>query len=467
MSQTTSSGAPQLQDQISGRVIGPDSIDFDEARRIWNAEFDRRPAMIVRCHSADDVAATVRYAVAEDIEIAVRGGAHSMSGQSVVDDGLVIDLSEMRSVAVDPEAKRARAGGGALLSDLDAAAQARGLATPTGLVSHTGVGGLTLGGGMGWLTRRFGLTIDNLVLAQIVTADGVIRHVSQDDEPDLFWAIRGGGGNFGVVTEFEFRLHDVNPTVQLGMLFWTLDQGPDMLRMARDVVAGLPEDVNVVLGAMNAPPEPFVPEHLQLQPGFVMIVVGFSGAESHARVLEEIRNRLRPTFEFATPMPYAGLQQMLDKAVDWGFYCYDKSCYVEDLTDGVIDVLTEHMPKKVSPLSVVLFYRLDGAYSQVPDDATAFSGGRSPRYGVFMIAVCPAPDMLPPERGWIHGLASALRPHTIGAGVYVNGASEFDDDLLQASYGADKYARLAATKAQYDPGNVFHRNANIKPDRGA
>jgi hypothetical protein len=464
MTQTTSSGAPQLHDQISGRVIEPGQIDYDDARRVWNADFDRRPAMIVRCMSAGDVAAAVRYAVAEGLEVAVRCGAHSMSGQSAVDDGMVIDLSEMSEVTVDPEAKRVRAGGGALLGDIDAAAQAHGLATPAGLVSHTGVGGLTLGGGMGWLTRRFGLTIDNLVSAEIVTADGEVRRVSPDAEPDLFWAIRGGGGNFGVVTEFEFRLHEVNPTIQLGMLFWTLDQGPEMLRMARDVVAGLPDDVNAVVGSMNAPPEPFVPEHLQLQPGFIMVVVGFGGAESHARVLEEIRSRLQPAFEFATPMPYVGLQQMLDKSNDWGFYCYDKGCYVEDITDGVIDVLTEHMPKKLSPLSLVLFYRLDGAYCQVPDDATAFSGGRTPRYGVFMIAVCPAPDMLPPERDWIRGLAAAMRPHTIGAGTYVNGSSEFDDDLVRASYGPDKYARLTRIKARYDPANVFHRNANIKPD---
>jgi hypothetical protein len=342
MTQTTSSGAPQLHDQILGRVIEPGQIDYDDARRLWNADFDRRPAMIVRCQGADDVATAVRYAVAEGLEIAVRCGAHSMSGQSALDDGMVIDLSDMSDVTVDP--------------------------------------------------------IDNLVSAETVIADGSIRRVSQDEEPDLFWAIRGGGGNFGVMPEFEFRLHEVNPTIQLGMLFWTLDQGAEMLRMARDVVAGLPLDVNVVVGSMKAPPEPFVPAHLQIQPGFIMVVVGFGGAESPARVVEEIRNRMQPAFEFATPMPYVGLQQMLDKANDWGFYCYDKGCYVEDITDGVIDVLTEHMPKKLSPLSLVPFYRLDGAYLQVSDDATAFSGGRTPRYGVFMIAVCPAPDMLPPER---------------------------------------------------------------------
>jgi hypothetical protein len=465
MTQTSSSGAPPLQDRISGRVIQPDHQDFDDARRLWNAAFDGRPAIIVRCRTAADVSAAVTYATAEGLELAVRCGAHSMSGQSTVDGGLVIDLSEMNGVSVDPEAKRARAGGGALLGDLDAATQAHGLAVPAGLVSHTGVGGLTLGGGMGWLTRKFGLTIDNLVAAEVVTADGRVRRVSDDAEPDLFWAIRGGGGNFGVVTEFEFRLHDVDPTIHLGMVFWTLDQGAEVLRMARDVIAGLPDDVNIVVGSLNAPPEPFVPEHLQLQPGYVMVVVGFGGQESHERVLADIRSRREPSFEFATPMPYVGLQQMLDKANDWGFYCYDKGGYVEDISDDVIDVVTEHMPNKLSPLSLVLFYRLDGAYCDVADDATAFSGGRTPRYGVFMIAVCPAPEMLPGEREWIRGLAAALSPHTIGKGTYVNGASEFDDALVEASYGP-KYERLRRIKADVDPSNVFHRNANIKPVEG-
>jgi len=286
----------------------------------------------------------------------------------------MIDLSPLNGVSVDPEAKRARVGGGAQLGQLDAAAQEYGLATPAGMISHTGVGGLTLGGGMGWLTRKYGLSIDNLVSVEIVTADGQIRRASDDENPDLFWAVRGGGGNFGVVTEFEFRLHEVNPMIDFGLAFWGLDQGVDVLRMAREVIARLPDDVNVVVGAVNAPPAPFVPEQYHFMPGYALIVNGFGSAEDHARVMDEIRSALPPLFEFASPMPYVALQQMLDEANAWGFQAYDKGFYLDDFTDE-------------------------------------------------------------------------------DAGV---------EDRVRASYGA-KYERLAAIKAKYDPENLFHRNANIKP----
>jgi hypothetical protein len=209
-----------------------------------------------------------------------------------------------------------------------------------------------------------------------------------------------------------------------------------------------------------------VPEQLRMQPGYAMVVTGFGGSGSHARVLAEIRDRITPSFEFVTPMPYVALQQMLDESNAWGFHCYDKGCYVEELSDGVIAAVTEHMPQKGSPLSLVLFYRLDEAYCEVGDEDTAFSGGRSPRFAVFMIAVCPAPEMLPAERAWVRGLWQALRPHTVDGGSYVNGSADFDDDLVKASYGSAKYARLAAIKASLDADNVFHRNANIKPSRG-
>jgi FAD/FMN-containing dehydrogenase len=226
--------------------------------------------VIARCASAADAAAAVTYATEHDLEIAVRGGAHSMSGASVVDRGLMIDLSQLNQVTVDPQAKWARAGGGALLADLDAAAQAHGLAVPAGVVSHTGIGGLTLGGGMGWLTRQAGLSIDNLLSAQVVTADGQIQRAAADENADLFWAIRGGGGNFGVVTEFEFRLHEVGPTVQLGLLFWGLEQGPNLLRLAREIIATLPRELNIIIAGLNAPPAPFVPEEHRFQPGYAL-----------------------------------------------------------------------------------------------------------------------------------------------------------------------------------------------------
>ena len=463
MSQATESPISSLRSRIRGDVVEAADSEYDERRRVWNGDIDRRPLAVARCVDEADVAEAVRFATDQRLEVAVRGGAHSMSGASVVDDGIVIDLSQMNQVHVDPGTRRARVAGGALLSDVDAATQAHGLAVPAGLVSHTGVGGLTLGGGMGWLTRRGGLSIDNLLSARVVTADGETRVASPSENADLFWAIRGGGGNFGVVTEFEFALHEVGPTVHFGMRFWSLDQGADALRHARDVISTLPDDVNVLLGGLNAPPAPFVPEQHQLQPGFAAIVVGFGSAESHAEVLDALGG-VPGLFDFASPMPYVELQKMLDEANAWGFHCYDKGCYVETLSDDVIDIVTEHLPNKTSPLSLILFYRLDGAYSRVAEDATAFSGGRSPRYAVFVIGVCPAPEMLGPERAWVRSMADALRPVSVDDGVYVNGTTDFDAaSPVQAAYGREKYDRLVAVKTKYDPHNVFHRNANIVP----
>src|SRR4051794_21529111 len=362
---------------MTGPVLGPHDEGYHEARRVWNADIDCHPAVIAQCRGADDVTAAIAFATKHGLEIAVRAGAHSTAGVSAVDNGLMIHLGQMNQVAVDPARKRARVGGGALLRDLDAATQPHGLAVPAGLVSHTGVAGLTLGGGMGWLSRIGGLTIDNLLSVQIVTADGEVRRAAEDENADLFWAVRGGGGNFGVVTEFEFRLHEAGPMIEFGLLFWTPEHGTEVLRVAREVIADLPRDVNIIVGALNAPPAPFVPEGYQLQPGYALIVVGFGGSQSHAKVLDDIRSRIEPTFEMTTPMPYVALQQMLDEANGWGFHCYDKGCYVEDLTDPVIEAVTQAMPNKTSPLTLVLFYRLDGAFAEVAEDATAFSGGRS------------------------------------------------------------------------------------------
>jgi FAD/FMN-containing dehydrogenase len=390
-----------------------------------------------------------------------------MSGASVVDDGIVIDLGSMNHVKVDPEARRALVGGGALLADVDAATQAHGLAVPAGLVSHTGIGGLTLGGGMGWLSRLGGLTVDHLVSARVVTADGRVRVASATENPDLYWALRGGGGNFGVVTELEFDLIEAGPMVHFGLLFWSVDQGPEMMRHAREVIDGMPEDVNVLIGGLNAPPAQFVPEQHQLAPGYAAIVVGTGDLGHHTEVLAALRGGVAPLFEFLTPMPYVELQKMLDEANAWGLFSYDKGCYVDALSDDVIEAVATHFPQKTSPLSLVLFYRLDGAYSRVADDATAFGGGRSPRFAVFVIGVCPVEEMLPGEREWVRAMADALAPASADDGVYVNGVTDFDTrSSVQMAYGPEKYARLVEIKTKYDPDNVFHRNANIPPATG-
>jgi FAD/FMN-containing dehydrogenase len=452
-----------LRAAMSGVVVDPAAADYDEARKVWNADVDRRPAAIARCASTEDVVAAVNFGRDNGLEIAVLGGGHSVAGQSAIDDGLMIDLRAMNRVHVDPEARRARVQGGALLGDLDAATQAHGLATPLGAISHTGVGGLTLGGGMGWLSRQAGLGIDNLVSAQVVVADGRVLTASAQENPDLFWAIRGGGGNFGVVTEFEFRLHEVGPMVQLGMLFWEHERGTEALRVVRDVVAELPDSCNVIVAvALTAPPAPFVPEQHHHTLGHAFMLIGFGPQAEHDSVLTRLRDALPPLFEYIEPMPYVAVQKMLDEFHPWGLHYYDKGAYLSDLSDGAINVLIENTPAKASPLSVVLFYHLAGAYCDAGEDDTAFSGGRSPRYNGFFIACGPTPELLVADRAWVRSLWDALRPHMISTGAYINTVIE-EEDRIRASYGQDKYERLARIKGHYDPGNLFRRNANIKP----
>jgi hypothetical protein len=461
MTQTANAPIAELRSSLHGEVVEAGDATYDDARKIWNAAIDRRPLAVAYCADEEDVQAAVRFAAAHGLEVAVRGGAHSMAGSCLVDDGLVIDLSRINAVTVDPEARRAKVGGGALLGDLDGATQQHGLAVPVGLISHTGVGGLTLGGGMGWLSRKYGLTIDNLVSARCVTAAGDALTASETENPDLFWALRGGGGNFAIVTEFEFALHEAGPMIHFGYLFWGVDQGAEALRHARTVIEDLPLDVNVVVGGLSAPPAPFVPEEHQGKTGFGFIAVGFGSPEEHAEVLERASSAVEPLVSFTTPMPYVALQQMLDEANGWGLYCYDKGCYVEELSDGVIDAMVELYPKKSSPLSIMLFYRLDNAYSAVAEDATAFSGGRSPRYGVFIIGGAPVPELFDAERAWVRSIAAAMRPYAASDGSYVNGSSDFD--AVVDAYGAAKFPRLVELKAKYDPTDLLHGNARVAP----
>jgi FAD/FMN-containing dehydrogenase len=464
MTQTVSEGIGELRAAMDGPVVARGDLEFDDRRRVWNAEIDRSPSVIARCATATDVSSAIGLARNLDLEVSVRGGAHDTSGMAVCDDGMMIDLSLLNSVAVDPARRRVRVGGGALLRDLDAATMANGLAVPAGLISHTGVGGLTLGGGMGWLSRKYGLSIDNLASAEVVTADGRMLRASDDENPDLFWAIRGGGGNFGVVSSFEFRLHELDPMVQLGLFFWPVDQGREALALLSDITESMPPAINAVVAALNAPPAPFVPAEHHFAPGFALLMTGFDGTPEHARLAARIRQTLPPLFELVTPIPYVDLQQLLDEATAWGQYAYDKGAYVESLSDDVIDAVTEQVSLKNSPMSLALFYRLDGAYSEVQDDETAFGGGRSPRYAAFLNGVAPDANLLAADRSWVRGFWERLRPLAIGSGDgYINGTADFRDDRVRNSYGPAKYEKLAAIKAEYDPDNVFHRNANIKP----
>ncbi|GAA4536397.1 FAD-binding oxidoreductase [Pseudonocardia xishanensis] len=463
MTSTAPSDVEDLRRVMTGPVFTPDDADYDEVRKVLNADIDLRPAVVARCAGVDDVVTAVRYAQRNGLEIAVRSGAHNLAGLSSVEDGLVVDLSGMRSVEVDPVARRARVQGGALLADLDAATQEYGLAVPSGLVGHTGVGGLTLGGGMGWLTRKAGLAIDNLVSAEIVVADGSVLRLSESENADLFWAIRGGGGNFGVVTEFEFRLHEAGPMVQFGMLLWPLEQGMPALRALREVVADLPPEVNAMIAGLSVPPVPFVADEHHGMPAVGAILVGFGSDEEFESVANRIRQALPPLIDAVMPLPYTALQSLFDDANGWGKYFYEKSCRLPDFTDEAIEVILEQMPRRASAESVLLSYRLDAAYSAASEDATAFGGTREPHYAVFLIGISSDPALLPAERAWARSLWEGLRPASLGIGTYINGMTEPEPERVLASYGRDKHARLAEIKGRYDPGNVFHRNANIKP----
>lgn len=453
-----------LRSRSTGEVLGQGDPGYDTARSLWNGSIDRRPVAIARCRTAEEVRTAISTGREYNLEIAVRGGGHSFAGSSTCEGGLMIDLSQMREVSVDPAGRRARCGGGATWADVDAATQEFGLATPGGIISHTGIGGLTLGGGMGWLTRQAGLALDNLVGAEVVTADGRIVRASTSENSDLFWALRGGGGNFGVVTEFEYQLHQVGPQVQVAILFWELGRGPASLQLCRDVISNLPEGVSALIGAgLSAPPMPFVPQEHYFTPGNALIVAGFGSPADHTQFVDMVRAALPPLFEFVAPMPYTQLQQLLDDSAPWGVNAYEKALYLDDLTEDVINIITEFSRRKNSPMSFAPTFHLDGAF-ETPDDADTAFGGRRRRCYVFNIsAVTPEPLQLPAERDWAREFWTALRPYAGSSASYVNFMTEYDEDRLRATFGPEKYDRLAAIKAIYDPDNVFHLNPNIKP----
>jgi FAD/FMN-containing dehydrogenase len=459
---TADDGATFLQ-RISGSILTPDDSCYDEARSVWNGDINRRPRLIVRCIDTHDVTSAIGYARACGAPIAVRGGGHSISGASVVDDGVVIDLSELRSVTVDPVRRRARVGGGATLSDVDSATEPHGLAVPAGVISHTGVGGLTLGGGMGWLACQAGLTIDNLVSVKIVVADGTALNASATENPDLFWAVRGGGGNYGVVTEFEFVLHEIGVAVDTALFFWSEDQGHDALRVIRDTVPSLPDGLSAIFIARNLPEAPFIDREYHNKRGYVLIVVGFQQSEAHKQVVDQIHRHLAPDYAFARQLPWTSFQRMFDEAKPWGDCYYVKTVYLADLTDNVIDIVVKHLAKKSNALSDIFFYRLDRSYCSVDDSATAFGGKRMPQYVGFITGQAPTSRALQIERKWCHAFWEELYAQSLGGG-YVNSMAPSDGQRLIATYGSEKLRRLASIKSKYDPDNIFRRNINIKPE---
>jgi len=452
--------APAI-DGFRGRMIGAEQPDYDTARAVWNGAIDRRPRVIARCIGAADVAAAVRFARDHDLEIAIRGGGHNVAGTAVCDDGIVIDLSAMRGVRVDPAGHRAWVQGGALWGDVDRETQAHGLATTGGIVSHTGVAGLTLGGGVGWLMRKHGLTVDNLLAADVVTADGRLLRASEDEHPDLFWALRGGGGNFGVVTSFEFRLHRVGPTVLAGPILWDAADAREILRSYRDFIHEAPDELGTVVRFGAAPPLPVIPAHLHWRP-VLMVGTCYAGpVEDGERVLRPLRGCRTPLLDLVGRAPYAAFQGALDSTVMHGWNYYWKSTHLPDLGDALIDVLAEHAFACSSPRSYAAMFHLKGAVSRVPHNGTAYTS-RQASHAITLDGVWrPGEEFGERDTMWTRRFFAALSPYR--EGVYVNflGGDE-EPERVREAYGG-VYDRLVDVKTRYDRDNVFHHNQNIRP----
>jgi FAD/FMN-containing dehydrogenase len=452
-----------LAETFAGELILPGDPGYDQARTVFNAMIDRRPAAIARCSSSADVAAAVRFARDNELPVAVRSGGHSVAGLSVCEGGIVIDLGGLKQIEVDPAAKTARAGGGMLWGEFDAATQAHGLHTPGGRVTTTGIGGFTTGGGYGWTSSRYGLACDNLLSAEVVLADGSIVRAGEHEHDDLFWGIRGGGGNFGIVTEFELRLHELGPIVLAGLALWPLDRAPEVLRGWRDCMDAAPDELSSAAVVLTAPPEEFVPEHLRGRIALGMAVLYVGDVERGASVVQPLKD-LKPDLDHIEPMPYTAFQAMLDPFAPKGMRGYWRGEYMGELPDQAIDTFLERGPAvtaEAAPLSQMVIFRIGQSVTAVADDATAFSH-RDANYIFHPISVWsdPADDerVIAANRAF----ADEMRPHSTG-GAYLNFTPE--PDRVRDAYGPEKYRRLVALKDRYDPDNVFRLNQNIEPSR--
>jgi FAD/FMN-containing dehydrogenase len=441
-----------------GELIAPGDPTYDEARAIWNGAIDRRPALIARCRDAHDVVDALKLARERELQVSVRGGGHGVGGHAIREDGLVVDLSPMRGIAVDADHRIARAQGGVLWGEFDQATQAHGLSTTGGIVTHTGIAGLTLGGGIGWLMRRCGATVDNLLGAELVTPDGAI--VTADE--DLLWGLRGGGGNFGVVTEFEYRLHEIGPTVLAGPLYYALEDGPEVLRHYRDFIATAPDELTTILNLRQAPPLPILPPELHGKPVVTIIACWAGDPADGERELEPLRRFGTPVVDLLTPRPYTQLQGLFDPALPHGWHYYWKSWETPPLTDATIDIIVEQTERITTPRSYIIVFQLGGAMARVGEHDTAF-GQREEGHDVNINAVWLADDD-DGERHveWTRETYAKLEPHGVGR-AYVNFLGEEGADRVRAAYGPEKYARLQALKRQYDPANVLRGNQNVVP----
>lgn len=450
-----------LIDSFGGEIVLPSDPGYDEHRKIWNGSIDRRPAIIARCSGVADVIAALRFGREQALQIAVRSGGHSFPGQSICDDGLVIDLRQMRGVRVDPDARTVRAQAGALLGELDRETQAFGLAVTAGIVTHTGIAGLTLGGGVGWLQRKYGLTIDNLLSVDLVTADGRFVKASATENPELFWGVRGGGGNFGIATAFEYRLHPVGPELMAGTLFWPAEMAHDVLHYYRDWIAGCPDELMTIVVQRKAPPIPGVPPDIVGKRVIGVISCYAGSVEDGARVLQPLKDFRSPVVDTCRAKPYLEHQKSFDPSFKHGRWYYVRSCDVDTLSDDVIDTMAEFGSRIESPITSIALWQMGGAIARVGENETAFHG-RQAGFTFNINGNSETSDGFEAERTWARTYWSALAPHHTS--VYVNFLMEEGEERIRAAYGEEKYDRLKALKRQYDPENVFRLNQNIAPD---
>jgi FAD/FMN-containing dehydrogenase len=449
-----------LNGAFAGELIGPGDGGYESARRVWNGMVDRRPAMIARCAGAEDVVAALGFARERGLPVAVRGGGHNVAGNAVCDGGVVIDLSGLKEIAVDPQRRSAVVAPGVLLGELDRATQAFGLATPTGNVSMTGVAGLTLGGGLGWIARKHGPACDNLLSARVVTADGERVTASAGENPELLWGLRGGGGNFGVVTSFGYRLHRVGPQVIAGGVLHAFSDAPEVFRFFADFVASAPDELSVTASTFRASPGMPIPPEMHGELVTMLAVCWIGELAAGERALRPLRRFGRPLADLVAPMPYTTLQSGSDAAYPNGQQNYWKSHYVDAITDGAIATLIEHAPRMTSPLSSFYFQHLGGAISRPGIDTAAF-GHRDAVFDFAILTVWQDPAEDAEHLTWARDFAAAMQPYATG--VYVNNLGVEGADRVRAAYAPATYERLVALKDIYDPDNVFRRNQNVTP----
>jgi FAD/FMN-containing dehydrogenase len=450
----------KLRSKVKGRIVLPGDPDYDEVRKIWNAMIDRRPAAIVQCAEADDVPYAISFARENGLDISIRGAGHNIAGNALCDNGVMIDFSTMRDVRVDPGKRRAYVEPGATLAVFDKATQAHGLATPVGINSTTGISGLTLGGGFGWLTCKYGLTIDNLVSADVITADGMKIRASENENADMFWAIRGGGGNFGVVTQYEFRLYPVGPEILAGLVVFPFKQAKQVLTRYREFVESAPEELSVWAVLRKAPPLPFLPEVVHGKEVVVLAIFYAGDITQGKKMIEPLRGFGDPHGEHIGAQPYAEWQKTFDPLLTPGARNYWKSHNFTDLSDDALNSMIEFAGKLPTPQCEIFLALIAGAANRVPADATAYAH----RDARFVLNVHGRWDKAAEDErciAWARAFFKATAPYS-SAGTYVNFMTEDEGDRVAAAYGAN-YARLVQIKKQYDPENVFHLNQNIKP----